>query len=123
MNTDAEALAAYFEDWRDGDPVPGGWEYSVYYSSQNFNGNAAAMPAWFRREDASTVVMHDCPEDLDIQALTGLLVVELAKKGKLEIFPPNEHYPWVVATEYWLFKSQPTLLCALVSAWKAVRDG
>jgi hypothetical protein len=109
VKTDAEALAAYFEAWRDGWPLPDGW----------FRDGDSWMRYGF---GGSKRITHDTVldiDDIDIQALIGTLVVELASLPGwvgLSKMRPEEGSPWLcrVGQRKWGAASP---LCVIVLAW------
>lgn len=115
MNSDTDALAAYFEAWREGWPVP-----SCVQSLLRLQG--PAFVAGFYKQHPQ----EPC-EDV-AEALTGVLVVELARRGlELSHYVCPEYGPsgadWRVADDSTVggFEIEGrTPLCALVAAWLEV---
>lgn len=108
MNTDTDALAAYFEAWRDGWPVPDGW-HRVQYGDE---------PEWeYRTPGCASGFKH--LRGYHFQALAGVLVAELARRECRLVFGFVKQCWYVLGHERDEQVSDGTTpLCALVAAWK-----
>ncbi|MEM9167015.1 MAG: hypothetical protein AAGB48_08310 [Planctomycetota bacterium] len=101
-SADTDAFAHYFEHHQDGWPVVDGWNndrgcWASWYLD-TFKKPSDAPAHWHRRGYDLVGLSEEFlpPEPIDIQALTGLLVVELAKKYGCVLLYDTRELEWQI---------------------------